>query len=241
MKRGLVVVGLLLFGFSTYAGQPGDKQPKPGVNVTRGFARPQPAKPAWQFSDDERIALRTDAALARQRVAERRQRHTTTGIHAASVGGQQLADSLDGAHRELFLPFEVFRNFVDLAFDPRSRDTFRHFSAAEVRNAGLPPDFWERLDPIIAFHVADVRAERDLLTSRSKLSGPARARVVAALELKRADVCRSRADALAAARKTFGREHFDRFLYEYVAINMFQVTDRLATAEQFRQWEGGCR
>jgi hypothetical protein len=148
---------------------------------------------------------------------------------------------LDGTHRELFLPFEVFRNFVDLAFDPRSRDTFRHFSVGEVRNAGLPPDFWERLDPIIAFHVADVRAERDLLTSRSKLSGPARARVAAALELKRADVCRSRANALAAARKTFGREHFDRFLYEYVAINMFQITDRLATAEQFRQWEGGCR
>ena len=61
------------------------------------------------------------------------------------------------------------------------------------------------------------------------------------LELKRTDVCRSRAEALAAARKAFGRERFDHFLYEYVAINMFEITDRLPTAEQLRQWEGGCR
>lgn len=240
MKRGPILIGLLLLGSSTYAVQPGDT-PKPDVHVMTRTVGPPTAKPAWQFTDDERIVLRTNTALAEQRVAERRQSRTTAHIHAASADEQQLADSLDGAHRELFLPFEVFSEFVNLAFDPRSRDAFRHFSAAEVRNAGLRPDFWERLDAVIAFHVADVRAERDLLASRSKLSGAARERVVKALDLKRTDVCRSRAEALAAARKTFGRERFDRFLYEYVAINMFQIADRLPTAEELRQWEGGCR
>jgi hypothetical protein len=241
MKRVPIFVGLLLFVFSAYATQPADTPQKPDVRRTTRTAIPQRGKPVWQFTDDERIALRTNATLAQQRVAESRQSRATTNIHDASAHGQPLADSLDGTHAELFLPFEVFSEFVNLGFDPRSRDTFRHFSAAEVRAAGLPPDFWARIDALIAFHVADVRTERGLLESRSKLSGPARERVVKALELKRADVCRGRAEALAAARKAFGRDHFDRFLYEYVAINMFQVADRLPTAEQLRHWEGGCQ
>lgn len=242
MKRLPTLVGLMLLGFATYTVQPVDAQPRPDVlRVPTGTAGTTPGRQAWQFTDDERIALRTNATLAQQRVAEKQQSNTARGAHATSARPQQLADSLDGAHRELFLPIEVFREFVNLAFESRSRDTFRHFSAAEVRNAGLPPDFWDRLDPLIAFHVADVVAEKDLLASRSKLSGPARERVVKALDLKRGDVCRSRAQALAAARKAFGREAFDRFLYEYVAINMFQVTDRLPTVAQLRQWEGGCR
>jgi hypothetical protein len=243
MRRGRILTGFLFLGVFTYAVQGGDTPPKPDIRVTTSTAGPQPRKAAWQYTDDERFALRTNATLARQRVAEKRQSRATTGIHAASAG-QQHADSFDGkSHPELFLPFEVFRNFVGLAFegDARARDIVRHGMDAAVRNAGLPPDFWQRLEAMIAFHVADVRAERDLLNSRSKLSGPARERVVKALELKRADVCRSRADALAAARNAFGRERFDRFLYEGVAANMFQITDRVPTVEQLRRWEGGCR
>jgi hypothetical protein len=247
MKRGGILAGLLLLGFATYAAQRGDTPRKPDSRVTTSTAAPQPAKlakPAWQFTDEERIALRTNAALARQRVAERRQRRTTTSTHAAGADGQQYADSFEGkTHPELFLPNEVFDEFVGLAFagDARMREIVRHGMAADVRNAGLPPDFWERLEAMIAIHVADFRAERDLLSSRSKVSGPARERVVKALEQKRADVCRSRADALAAARSAFGRERFDRFLYDAVAINMFYLSDRLPTAEQLRRWEGGCR
>lgn len=102
MKRGSILVGFLLLGFSVHAVPRGDAPPKPNVRVTTSTSGPQqakpPTKPAWQFTDDERIALRTNSGLARQRVAERRQRRTTAGIHAASVS-QQLADSLDGAHR----------------------------------------------------------------------------------------------------------------------------------------------
>jgi len=244
MKRALILVALLLLGFASYGAQRGDTPRQPDIRVTTSTVGPQPRKPAWRFTDDERIALRTNATLARQRVAEKRQSRATTGVHAASAGEQQYADSFEGkTHPELFLPHEVFRNFVGLAFaaDPRTQDIVRHGMAADVKAAGLPSDFWERLEPIIAFHVADVRAEKDLLASRSRASGPARARVEKALEQKRSDVCRSRADALAAARAAFGHERFDRFLYDSVAINMFHLSDRLPTAEQLRQWERGCR
>lgn len=36
-------------------------------------------------------------------------------------------------------------------------------------------------------------------------------------------VCRTRADALEKARREFGRERFDRFLYEVMAVNMFST------------------
>jgi hypothetical protein len=73
------------------------------------------------------------------------------------------------------------------------------------------------------------------------VSGAAREHVAKALELKRTEVCRSRAHALAAVRNAFGRENFDRFLYDSVAVNMFQITDRIPTVEQLRSWEEGCR
>jgi hypothetical protein len=249
MKRWFILVGLLLLGFSAFAVQSGKTPSQPATPVTTSTAAAQPAKAGWQFSDEERFALRTNAGLARQRVAERRQ-NPTTNVQAAgakaqpSANAQQWADSFDGkTHPELFLPHEVFRNFVGMAFegDSRTRDIVRHGMATGIRKAGLPPDFWERLEPMIAFHVADVRSEKDLLASRSKMSGAAKDRVVKRLELKRTDVCRSRSEALAAARNAFGRERFDRFLYDAVAIHMFHVSDRLPTVEQLRRWEGGCR
>ena len=245
MKRWLVPIGLLILGFSLSAVQRGETPPKGQIRITTGTAAPLPGgRPAWQFTDQERVALRTNPALARERVAERRERGGGGKPHATSLDEQQLADSLDGrTHPELFLPFEVFRHFVDLAFaeDARLRDIVRHGMDVDVKNAGLPPDFWERLERVVAFHVADVRAESDLLASRSKVSGAARERVEKTLELKHFDVCRSRADALAGARTAFGRDRFDRFLYGAVAIHMFQITDRLPTAEELRRWEGGCR
>ncbi len=243
MKRLPLLLGLLFLGFSVNAVQRGDTAQRPDVRVTTG-ARTSQAKPAWQFTDDERIALRTNAALAGERVAEHRQSHAMTKTHTSSADRQQLADAFEGkSHPELFLPHEVFRNFVGLAFegDARMREVVRHGMTSDVRKAGFPPDFWERLEAITAVHIADVRTERDLLTSRSKLSGAARERVAQSLELKHDDVCLSRAEALAAARNAFGRERFDHFLYEAVAINMFHVSDRLPTPEQLRTWEGGCR
>ena len=244
-KRWLLVSGLLLVGIISPTVQRGDTPPKKrsGVTTSTAVGPSAPLKPAWQFTNDERFALRTNPALARQRLAESRQ-SPSAKVRAASADTHPWIDSFDGrTHPELFLPHEVFRHLIALAFasDAQMREIVRHGMAPDVRKASLPLDFWERLEAITAFHVADVRAESDLLASRSKASGAARERIEKALALKRTDLCRSRAGALAAARSAFGRERFDRFLYEAIAIHMFHSSDRLPTTAELRQWEDGCR
>jgi hypothetical protein len=125
--------------------------------------------------------------------------------------------------------------------EQRKRDIVRHAMAADLERFGFPADFWKRLDALLAFHTSDLQAERDLLASLSKVNGAARERLDRSLQLQQDDVCRGRAEGLALARDTFGRERFDRFLYEVVAPNTFYVADKLQTAAQLRWREGGCR
>ena len=246
MKRWLAPVGLLLLGFSNSAAQHGTAPTTQTIGVTTSTAAgPRtPAKPAWQFTDDERFALRTNALLAQERVAASRQSSTSTRAHAASTDRAPIADSCTGrTHPELFLPTQVFHHFITMSLDgdQQRRDIVRRAMAADVARFGPPADFWNRLDALLSFHVADLQAERDLLASRSKVDGAARERLDKSLRLKQGDVCRGRAEGLALARDAFGRERFDRFLYEVVAPNTFYVADKLQTAEQLRWREGGCR
>ena len=246
MKRWPTLVGLLLLGLSTSAVQRGDTPPKQTIGVTTSTAAGPltQAKPAWQFTDDERFALRTNPTRAQERVAARRESTATTRARPASADRAPIADSFNGrTHPELFLPTEVFREFITMSFsgEQQGRDIVRHAMAADVARFGLPADFWKRLEALLAFHISDLQAERDLLASLSKVNGAARERLDRSLQMKQDDVCRGRAEGLALARDAFGRERFDRFLYEVVAPNTFYVADKLQTAEQLRWREGGCR
>ena len=71
--------------------------------------------------------------------------------------------------------------------------------------------------------------------------GRARSDAQEALDLKQIESCRSRAEALSAARREFGSKRFDRFLYEVIAVNMFHVAEELPRAEDLRRAEGGCQ
>jgi hypothetical protein len=202
----------------------------------------QQAKAPWTLTVDERIALRTDAELAKERVRDHN-RFQASIDPAASPDA--AGDSFDGkTHPELFLPHEVFEELMELAFLAPSPtgDVVRTGFLPLVKQHGLPPDFWQRLQAVSTIYLADNRAVRDLLdTDSPRLTIPARQRMEEALELKHADACRSRADALTAARKEFGRERFDRFLYEVVGVHMFLAADRLVDPEILRQAEMGCR
>lgn len=195
-------------------------------------------KPAWALSVEERIALRTDPDLARTRVdGIRSQRSIDSQVHP-------LVDRFDGkSHPELFLPHEVFDQLVKLAFlaSPRTAQTVRDGFMPQVKLRGLPVDFWPKLQSISSAYIADIWAVTDLLASGQQQSGLARQRRDEVLALKYKDTCISRADALAAARNQFGRERFDRFLYEVVAVGMFVVADRLPDPKQLRAAEEGCR
>lgn len=207
-----------------------------------GSLSAQQAKAPWTLTVDERIALRTSPELARERVGGGKRLQTSS----ESVANRGVTvDAFDGqTHPELFLPHEVFEELMELAFlaSPRTSEVVRTGFLPEVRQHGLPPDFWQRLQAASTVYLADNRAVRDLLdTDSPRLSTPARQRMEETLELRHGDACRSRADALAAARKEFGRERFDRFLYEVIAVNMFYTADRLLDPEVLRQGERGCR
>ncbi len=181
------------------------------------------------LTQEERITLRTKPELARERVRGRI-RTQASSVASAHPDARELADSFDGkTHPELFLPHEVFRKLVKLAFQtsPRTCQVFRDGLTPEVRRHGLPDDFWNRLQSLSAAHVAELWAADDLAAAVGRHSGPARERAANALALKRIEVCRSRADALAAARSVFGQNRFDRFLYEAIAVNMFHASGSL--------------
>ncbi|HEV7769011.1 MAG TPA: hypothetical protein VGQ76_28720 [Thermoanaerobaculia bacterium] len=157
----------------------------------------------WALTLDERIALRTNPDIA-----------------VTDFNGQ--------THPELFLPTEVFRSLIQLAFpgSPRSGQLLRNGLMPEVKRLDLPPDFWERLRSVSTIYIADSFTEPDLREDE--------------LALKQRDVCRSRATALADARREFGQERFDRFLYEGIAVSKFRSDDRLPTLELLRHIEEGC-
>jgi len=202
----------------------------------------QSPKEPWKLSLEERIALRTSAELARGRVRERARVQTSSP--AANRAARPWVDEFDGkTHPELFLPHEVFRSLIHLAFlgSPRTGQVVRDGHMADVRRLGLPEDFWKRLEALSAVYIADSWAERDLGAAVQQQTGGVRGRDRDALTLKQHDVCRSRADALAAARKEFGPERFDRFLYEVIAVNKFHTEDHLPNPAVLRWTEAGCR
>ncbi len=204
-------------------------------------SHPSQIKAPWRLSLEERVALRTNPSLARERA--RRVRGTATEGAAAAYEPQELADDFDGkTHPELFLPHEVFDELISMAFlsSPHGRYVLQTGLAPEVRRHGLPQDFWEQLESISSTFTAESQSVRDLLAAVQQRHND-QVDPQAALAAGHTAVCRSRAAALAAARETFGRERFDRFLYEVVAANMFMTSDRLVSAEVLRSGEDGCR
>jgi len=199
----------------------------------------QQARQPWSLTLEERIALRTNPELARERV-----RGAMRGQRSSNADGHLSADRFDGkSHPELFLPHEVFRSLMTLAFlgPARNGERFREGLMPEVTRLALPRDFWERLRSVSAVYLSDSWAEADLGASLRQQSGRARRDAERALSLKQLEVCRSRADAIAAARKEFGSEDFDRFMYEVIAVKKFHSEQRLPAPEVLRWAESGCR
>jgi len=200
------------------------------VAVTIPVAAHQSAKEPWELQLEERVALRTNPELARRRIEVGNRVQTSSMARRAD--GPAWVDRFDGkTHPELFLPHEVFDELLKLAFtgDPRMGQVVRNGLARQVERHGLPADFWNRLESVSTVYLADAWALRNPLPAEE------------ALTLKQTDACRSRSDSLAAARNEFGRERFDRFLYEVIAVNMFSASDRIPARDSLLMIERGCR
>ena len=200
-------------------------------------ANAQTVKKPWLVPLEERIAARTNASMARERV--RLARPSTAGTALRQQGAEQqhlvTVDDLSGrTNPELFLPYEVFRKLIHLAYTtpPRFVEVFREDHAKYLEQ--FPPDFWDQLRAVSSPYIAELWREEDIGRGRRRATEAERA------ELGR-NLCQSLAAALAESRRVFGRERFDQFLYEAIAPHMFSVTyTTLPTPEELMRLERGC-
>ena len=196
----------------------------------------QTPKQPWALTLEERIALRTDAALARERVR-------ANGHGRTIASDTPLADSFDGqSHPELFTPQQVYRTLISMAYlnPPDGGERFRKVMMGEVTDSGLPFDFWERFSALSADYLTRARAERQQLAAIRQLQGNARNEAQRVLKAEQMKLCGSAADSLAAIHREFGSS-FDRFLYTAIAVHMFHTADELPKGEDLRKIERGCR
>lgn len=196
---------------------------------------PRAARHPWQWSDQERIAARLDPVY----IASHSKR-------SATEPGKVIF-AIDGrANPHLFLPFELFNRLMGgLSTDTRFRDMTRAMFAERIRSFGYqnPDVFWTELETVTAPHLALLHRNAALhdkmqMAARSERDGMARE-----IEGLQIPLCRSRTDALDAARVHFGRETFDRFLYTVVAANL-SVSSQVPSADEARGLayvQGGCR
>lgn len=196
-------------------------------------------KRAWAWTDRERLAARYDPTFVSHRLA--------TAIQDKRVGGDvaQVAVIIDGDRNpELIMPAELMAG-VAMAYsdDPGVRGKWRAQWAAGSEFLG--EDFWPRLyvacRPFIDADVESSRLQREM---RVAPEGE-RENLKEKWSAVNASICPTRAGALAAARATFGRERFDRFLYEVIArgqvVRSTAASTPEASAEMLLWIEGGCQ
>jgi hypothetical protein len=200
-------------------------------------AAAQPAPAPWQWSNDERIAARHRHAL--QHLPPRTDAHLQVNGTGATPGF-----TIDGAtHAELFLPSELMRRLLrGVSSDPLFRPAFRSQLSDAIREAGFDETtFWATLDRIGAHHADAARRSADVQRALDQSSPLDRRALQPRADALSAEVCSERVQALQDARSEFGRERFDRFLYEGVAPTFSLTFAAPDDDAHVRFLEGGCR
>jgi hypothetical protein len=202
----------------------------------------QAQKRPWEWSDEERIARRSDPVLARERVASSRQVAGST-IRSDTTAMMLKGDVINGnVHPELFLPVELFSIFINAAFAPSEEDrSIYRQASAERSSQPIPADFWLRLEELTHEYNA-VMAEARGINKRAGVStGAERERLMRESEVLQARQCARLARALEQSRVAFGKAEFDRFLYEAVAPTAVIALAEPSTPAQLVYLNEGCR
>lgn len=204
-------------------------------------------KQAWEWSVEERIAARTNAAAQRGRLAAfeaRREKGIPSAIKDEGVLPKQAVDRIEGReHPELFLPTEVLGSFVLLAYafgDDEMALDMRQQAARAAAKAGLPSDFLQVFERETA-DLVPLYAEEMTLRDRLAKGGTQAEGVWDRIVQLGGQQCPLRTAALERLRGMYGTP-FDRFLYEHVAPNMFRTyIGKSPAADELRRLDGGCR
>ena len=190
-----------------------------------------------RLSDSERIARRFDATAA----AERR---------AAAIAEGRIAKGGDGnvvvgaRNPELLMAWELMNHVEGVLNNPLQHGTMIANWDRRGAAALLGDDYLARLRAAVRPFL-DANAELARLKAETSAAGSETQTVQARLSQVNHALCGLRADALEAARVAFGREEFQRFLYEIVAPDAVIISGSGSSPEEtltLWQWvEGGCR
>jgi hypothetical protein len=190
------------------------------------------SKLASTWTLEERLANRCNPLKAEERARQSTQANSR--LTSESLPTTNAADVISGrTHPELFLPHELFEEVVrDAAFRPG----FPSFYRPRVEAAGLPTDFWNRLESLSAAYIRDLR-EQDNRGSDKSVAG--RALAIARWSALDRQTCHDGALALRSARAAFGAP-LDHFMYEYIAPDTTARYDEVPDERTLRSREGGC-
>lgn len=203
------VAGVLLLAFHLNAGT---AEPPGSAGVSRS---PQ-QKMGWEWTLEERLAMRTDPVKIAERARETAQNY-----------------SIDGSRNpELLLPHELFQSLLTgfVPDDDRRRRKRESLRAGIIASGFAEELFWAQLRSAASEYI-------------DTYAYPAPGAVVSLADRRNYGLCRTAFDALQNARQVFGRERFDRFLYEVVAPRVWvaSATNAPDPAAELRYVEEGCR
>lgn len=188
----------------------------------------QPERKPWEWTQEERLAVRLDPAqIARRQNAEAARAAAATPQPSTTAQQGLHNYSIDGSRNpELLLPHELFRSLLS-GFMPneearqRKRDSLRAAIVAAGFDEAL---FWSQL-----------RAAASEYIDNHVYPAPGTPH--------RPGLCRSAFVSLNNARQVFGKDRFDRFLYEAIAP-VTQVTSATNAADpsaELRFVAAGCQ
>jgi hypothetical protein len=223
MRAFVMIVGLAVVPFLAVASQ----------DEPRGTA-----KKKWQWTDEERLAIRFDPSLAAKRAAVQRE--------ASVVENAPAWGSISG-HRdpELFLPIELFTSLMTgIEGEPAARASYRAGLRGRIVAFGLDDtEFWIELERAAYSHLKLFHRYTGLTEAIRDAELHARKDLENAMERLQPELCESRLNALLKARQQFGAEEFNRFLYSAVApgLTITAAAPSAATAEHLRFLSRGCR
>jgi hypothetical protein len=232
MKEFLIPVSFLcLLGFPGSAEQ---NQPQASSD----------SKPAWQWTTEERLAARFAPGAAARRAAAAR--------GSLNDGNTPVYDCVDGAKTPaLFLPIELYRNFIPIMFDPEldvSSAATRKDIRSKWQALGLPSDpevlLRGEAQQILAFLEEDRR--RSLEAIRTALARGEKREVEYEGRAQARQVwCKLLRDSLVAAqeavRSNGGGDGFLRLLYETVAPVAKVIGSNPGQEADLRREERGCQ
>lgn len=193
-------------------------------------------KRVWQIDDSERIARRYEPG----EFALRRSRAIALGREVRETESIVLGSE----NPELFLPWELI-GFAKLLYYPETVEQREKAGRIRERAAllGFDQKFLERLQPITQPLLDALSENRRLQRKLETMTEDDPASRKLGEEARRVNklICPAHATAIAAARQEFGRETFDRFLYEAIAPEAVLTVIPTKDPEALLWYEQGCR